>query len=1158
MSLFISSVCRAGLGSDLRKRLSAGRVSLDGARSARQLAAETRSEDGTPAEVAAGDLLAVELLADAYRILVQKFLSRVDDTLLDRLMTALEDRLGGESIQGLLVDFRQEYLGIVEDMKLRLEAGEAMSAGGRVGHGEALLDLVVFWLLESNPAVRPIVRHLHSSPMLGTQVYRSMVQAMDETLDQEPGFDEAGESLLDILLQPARQSPDSLTGQLQWIRSAWRPWVDDFGRRVEPVLDLIAEEQRPFFPPGPGPAELPVFQDDGEPSYSLDRSWMGGLVLIAKHTLVWLHQLQSQYGRPIERLDEIPDEELERLSSLGFNGLWLIGIWERSPASRTIKRTCGNPEAVASAYSLSGYRVANELGGEEALANLRHRAATAGIRLAADMVPNHTGIDSDLVMERPEWFIGQQDSPFPSYEFEGPDLSPRSDIGLFLENHYYDRSDAAVVFERIDRSTGQTRYIYHGNDGTSTPWNDTAQLDYLNAEVREAVIETILEVARRVPIIRFDAAMTLTRKHFQRLWFPAPGTAGAIPSRAEHSMSREQFEQMMPVEFWREVVDRVAEEAPDTLLLAEAFWLLEGYFVRSLGMHRVYNSAFMNMLRDGETAKYRQLIKDTLEFDPQILNRFVNFMNNPDERSAVDQFGRGDRYFGTCALMSTLPGLPMFGHGQVEGLAERYGMEYGREYSQEQPDAEMIRRHEEQIVPLLRRRELFAGVEKFRFYDVMAAGGDVLEDVIAFSNALGSERVVFLFNNSPNSAHGRIHRSTPQLGLKSGTQETTTLGEALIQSSREGFLRYRDRASQREFLIDTESLARQGLEVDLRGLEFRVLMDFEAMTIEPAEGLALSAFIGTRGAPDLDQARIDLAFETVKTALEAALEPRVIGPLLDLPRDSAGLGSDDQLLDRLTQATSTLLGAVADWTGRRTSENLEETIGHRRFLALVTVPELASRLEASKKKGHHEAGEGLAEALDRHPETLPALFGWILLSSIADALSESGREVEEWLDRQPEIKVMNGLLAAGGAPKSIGRLTSGLGLTLRQDWGRSQREPPEATALIAELLEDESVLEVLGVHELRGHAYLSEDALRTLIDWRLLVETLACSAGETDTGSLPQAIEGWWDVLSSVFSEAEAASFRLDVLRGAVGLVDETGDQERPAVEGEKRTTTSE
>ena len=84
---------------------------------------------------------------------------------------------------------------------------------------------------------------------------------------------------------------------------------------------------------------------------------------------------------------------------------------------------------------------------------------------------------------------------------------------------------------------------------------------------------------------------------------------------------------------------------------------MEGYFVRTLGMHRVYNSAFMNMLRDEENANYRSVIKNTLEFDPEVLKRYVNFMNNPDERTAVDQFGKGDKYFGVCTLMATLPGL---------------------------------------------------------------------------------------------------------------------------------------------------------------------------------------------------------------------------------------------------------------------------------------------------------------------------------------------------------------------------------------------------------------------------------------------------------------------------------------------------------------------
>nr|WP_255822703.1 hypothetical protein [Treponema putidum] len=152
------------------------------------------------------------------------------------------------------------------------------------------------------------------------------------------------------------------------------------------------------------------------------------------------------------------------------------------------------------------------------------------------------------------------------------------------------------------------------NDGTGLPWNDTAQIDFLNKEAREKVIQKILHVARNFPIIRFDAAMVLAKKHIRRLWYPAPGSGGDIASRSRYALSIEEFEKRIPEEFWREVVDRCANEAPDTLLLAEAFWMMEGYFVRTLGMHRVYNSAFMNMLKNEENAKYRETIKNTLEF----------------------------------------------------------------------------------------------------------------------------------------------------------------------------------------------------------------------------------------------------------------------------------------------------------------------------------------------------------------------------------------------------------------------------------------------------------------------------------------------------------------------------------------------------------------
>jgi hypothetical protein len=125
--------------------------------------------------------------------------------------------------------------------------------------------------------------------------------------------------------------------------------------------------------------------------FSFDREWMPNLVLIAKNSHVWLNQLSKKYERPILRLDQIPNEELQIIADWGFSGLWLIGLWERSHASAQIKQLCGNPEAHASAYSLATYQIASDLGGEGSYQNLRDRAWQMGIRLASDMVPNLLG-----------------------------------------------------------------------------------------------------------------------------------------------------------------------------------------------------------------------------------------------------------------------------------------------------------------------------------------------------------------------------------------------------------------------------------------------------------------------------------------------------------------------------------------------------------------------------------------------------------------------------------------------------------------------------------------------------------------------------------------------------------------------------------------------
>ena len=716
--------------------------------------------------VHAGQLYAMGLIDEASHVLMARYREQFDPQVMTGALEWFAGKVGADAVGKMLLAFVEQFPGI-SVMRGQQTAIEWLSGqtGGTSHWAVAFEELMLLWTANRNEAFKPFEELFEEKTLAEKTVYRKVTRQFPEYFATRPLIplpNAKPMNLLELLRAPALGAPRSLSDQLALIRKLWKPLIGD---SLEHLLTWPPRFcMRKSWPSGCGSilrtedatwprggvvatAEVPGFGDQAQEyeRFSPDQAWMPTAVLIAKSTYVWLAQMSRQYGRWIKRLDEIPDEELATLARRGLNSLWLIGVWERSRASKTIKQLCGNSDAVASAYSLFDYRIAEDLGGEAAYVNLRDRAYRHGIRLASDMVPNHMGIDSPWVVEHPEWFISRQEPPYPAYSFNGPDLSHDGRVEIKIEDHYFEQSDAAVVFRRRDRASGETRYIYHGNDGTSFPWNDTAQLDYLNPAVREQVIQTILHVARLFPVIRFDAAMTLAKRHFHRLWFPGPGSSGAIPSRAEYGMSQADFDRAMPHEFWREVVDRVAAEVPGTLLLAEAFWLMEGYFVRTLGMHRVYNSAFMVMLRDEDNAKYRSVIKNTLEFDPDIMKRYVNFMSNPDERTAIDQFGKGDKCFGVATMMATLPGLPMFGHGQIEGFTEKYGMEYQRPRYDESPDPWMVERHEREIAPLLKRRWLFAESGNFLLYDFFTDSGKVDENVFAYSNRNGDERALVVY-----------------------------------------------------------------------------------------------------------------------------------------------------------------------------------------------------------------------------------------------------------------------------------------------------------------------------------------------------------------------------------------------------------------------------
>ncbi len=1167
--------------------------------------------------VHAGQLYAMGLIDEASHVLMARYREQFDPDVMTAGLAWFSAQVGPEKLDALLLAFVEEFPG--SSVIRGFETPRQWLAGqtGAMPHRAAALEeLLLLWTANRNQAFRPFEELFEDRTLAEKTVYRQVTQQMPEYFATRPLIplpDAKPMNLIDLLRAPAVGSPNSLSDQLALIRKLWKPLLgDSLERLLEIAGEILREEElaiwMQFNPPeahaaegarrhghkspfADGSAEVPVFGDPAHEyeRFSADTAWMPSTVLIAKSTYVWLAQLSKQYGRHIGRLDEIPDEALATLAHRGLNSLWLIGVWERSRASKTIKQLCGNRDAVASAYSLFDYAIADDLGGEPAYINLRDRAYRHGVRLASDMVPNHMGIDSPWVIEHPDWFIARQDSPYPAYSFNGPDLSHDGRVEIKIEDHYYEQSDAAVVFRRRDKASGETRYIYHGNDGTSFPWNDTAQLDYLNPAVREQVIQTILHVARLFPVIRFDAAMTLAKRHFHRLWFPGPGSSGAIPSRAEYGMSQAEFDRCMPHEFWREVVDRVAAEVPGTLLLAEAFWLMEGYFVRTLGMHRVYNSAFMVMLRDEDNAKYRSVIKNTLEFDPDIMKRYVNFMSNPDERTAIDQFGTGDKCFGVAVMMSTLPGLPMFGHGQIEGFTEKYGMEYRWPRYDESPDHWLVERHDREIAPLLKRRWLFAESSNFLLYDFFQGNGTVDENVFAYSNQKGGERALVVYNNRYGTTHGTIDYSAAYADKGSGGLRQQRLRDGLgLGGDSAVVFAFRDSLTGLEYLRRGSDVLDRGLTLELHAYQCHVFLDWRELRSTAQQPWdRLCDYLNGRGVPKLDDALVSLELRPVHDALRKQLEPGMVRMFADLaehPR--AWIVGVNTKIDRergeffesaWARCESFLRAAQTAYIARL-PEAERPGIDDMPTDPGLLAPAFRERLRAAMRIPATEAlfpSPWTVAARRMLPSPSPQLtatamwgpiLAWCALELLAESINieEAERVALDVFDRLRLREAFAQAFAALGFEGEEGwRVAARIKVVLLTGAGIGKVEEaaagsePSAAAEVAEveaaaplmsvetstalpgvdkvalaptLWLDADVRWLTGVHEAEGHLYLVREQYEELL-WWLLMPSLLRLAGEASPSRA--AVEELSKTVEEALATAEAATYRIDALLGS-------------------------
>ena len=102
--------------------------------------------------------------------------------------------------------------------------------------------------------------------------------------------------------------------------------------------------------------------------------------------------------------EDVTESDLMELARLGFDAVWLMGVWQISEGALRISKLVSD-DFSGSPYAVPIYKLNRDLGGKRGFQSLVKRAHRAGLAVIVDFVSNHMSLDSPWIDHHPEYFV---------------------------------------------------------------------------------------------------------------------------------------------------------------------------------------------------------------------------------------------------------------------------------------------------------------------------------------------------------------------------------------------------------------------------------------------------------------------------------------------------------------------------------------------------------------------------------------------------------------------------------------------------------------------------------------------------------------------------------------------------------------------------------